>query len=256
MDHTQKLRVLADERRLQIIELLLRHNYCVRALARKLDVTEAAVSQHLKVLREAGLLIGEKRGYYMHYDVDRQMLRALADEIYALAELQREPCSPQQGGCAPEEAKNCHNHGPHGRHGHGEGCRGEAPRCHQHGAGQACSDEVKEFCHGKGYGHAGRPRACRDENAVPCTQQTRVFCHGEGHGHAHGEGRAQRGENCNRRAEGEDRATGQAGTPCARRHAHHGAGCRDAEGSHGRPEGAQEQRRFRRSSARHDGGER
>ena len=93
MHHTQVLRALADERRLQIVELLLAHNYCVRALARKLGVSEAAVSQHLKVLREAGLLVGEKRGYYMHYDVDRQLLRALADEIAQLAALERQAAS-------------------------------------------------------------------------------------------------------------------------------------------------------------------
>ena len=237
MDLAQQWKVLADERRMQIVELLLRHNYCVRALARKLGISEAAVSQHLKALREAGLLVGEKRGYYMHYDVDRQTLRALAGEIYALADLPRQPCSPEEGGCLPEEAANCDNAGRRVRaHGH------RSQRCRRHESGETCADEVREFCHGKGGTRADRPPA----------QQTGVCCHGEGHGHAHGEGRAHRGEDCNRRAEGEKRAGGQAATPWARHHAHHGAGCRDAQGPHGKPE----QRQFRRSIARHDGGER
>ena len=59
-------KALADENRLLLLRLLLRRNCCVRALARQLDISEAAVSQHLKVLREAGLIFGEKCGYFMH----------------------------------------------------------------------------------------------------------------------------------------------------------------------------------------------
>ena len=160
MHHTQVLRALADERRLQIVELLLAHNYCVRALARKLGVSEAAVSQHLKVLREAGLLVGEKRGYYMHYDVDRQLLRALADEIAQLAALERQACSPAEGGCAPQEAAHCHNGGRRGHRGHGGHGHphGQGHGCHR--ADEGCTDEVRAFCHGEGHGHrGGRGRA-------------------------------------------------------------------------------------------------
>ena len=53
-------KALADENRMLILRLLLRRNCCVRALSRQLDISEAAVSQHLKVLREAGLILGEK----------------------------------------------------------------------------------------------------------------------------------------------------------------------------------------------------
>lgn len=59
MDRSLVLKAIADETRMKILTLLLEHNYCVRALARSLELSEAAISQHLKVLREAGLLIGE-----------------------------------------------------------------------------------------------------------------------------------------------------------------------------------------------------
>ena len=61
--------------------LLLRRNCCVRALARQLDISEAAVSQHLKVLREAGLIFGEKCGYFMHYTVNRAALKELSSQL-------------------------------------------------------------------------------------------------------------------------------------------------------------------------------
>ena len=51
MDKTNVLKAIADETRMNILMLLLRHNYCVRALANELNLTEATISQHLKVLR-------------------------------------------------------------------------------------------------------------------------------------------------------------------------------------------------------------
>ncbi|NLD87816.1 MAG: winged helix-turn-helix transcriptional regulator [Clostridiales bacterium] len=123
---TAVLKAIADDTRLKIVKLLLRHNYCVGALARNLGLTEAAVSQHLKVLREAGLLIGEKRGYFMHYDVDREQLRTLASEFVELAKIQREACNPEKEDCIQEKRN----------------------RCHAHKTGKKCSEEVRIFCHG------------------------------------------------------------------------------------------------------------
>jgi ArsR family transcriptional regulator len=80
------LKAIADESRWQILELLLNQDLCVGALARRVGLSEAAVSQHLQVLRRAGLVSGEKRGYWTHYSVDREALRGLAREILALAE--------------------------------------------------------------------------------------------------------------------------------------------------------------------------
>ncbi|NLC03350.1 MAG: winged helix-turn-helix transcriptional regulator [Tissierellia bacterium] len=88
MDLLVILKALADKTRLKIIELLLKHDYCVRALSRKLGLSEAAISQHLKILREADLLVGEKKGYYMHYKVDRDVLHRFASKIDELAKIE------------------------------------------------------------------------------------------------------------------------------------------------------------------------
>lgn len=95
MDHLVLFKALADGTRLKIVRLLLEHRRCVRALARELDLSEAAVSQHLKVLREAGIVIGQRRGYFMHYDVDRRSLQDLAREIGDLAAVER-TCPPDE----------------------------------------------------------------------------------------------------------------------------------------------------------------
>ncbi len=135
MDKSLVLKALADETRMSILTLLLERNYCVRALARQSGITEAAVSQHLKVLRDAGLVQGEKKGYFTHYNVQRETLHELAGEIEALANIERKACTQEHGDCADSEAAKCHNHGRggctveqkekchgHGGHGHGTSC--------------------------------------------------------------------------------------------------------------------------------------
>ena len=116
-------RALEDETRRKVVTLLLGHNYCVSALARSLVISESVVSQHLKVLKAADLLTGGKRGYYMHYDINRNNLRALAQEIIELADIERQVCT----GLLPQRLQ--------------DGCE-----CQKNV--DSCSDEVKFFCHG------------------------------------------------------------------------------------------------------------
>ncbi len=125
MDKNKVLKAIADETRMNILTLLLQHNYCVRALANELNLTEATISQHLRVLREAGLLVGKKRGYYMHYTVERSVLHELAKDIETLAATEHKACQPEKReDCPTKEKRDCSKKGE-------------------------CSDEVKEFCHGK-----------------------------------------------------------------------------------------------------------
>lgn len=103
-------KALADENRMLILRLLLRRNCCVRALSRQLDISEAAVSQHLKVLREAGLILGEKSGYFTHYTVNRPALQALSDMLSEMARAAEcVPCTPLHGGCSAAEFEKCRN---------------------------------------------------------------------------------------------------------------------------------------------------
>jgi ArsR family transcriptional regulator len=71
--------VLADPTRLMLLHLLSRQRepdaLCVNALAFRLGVTQPAVSQHLKVLKEVGLVTGEKRGYRAHYFINQEALK-------------------------------------------------------------------------------------------------------------------------------------------------------------------------------------
>lgn len=86
------LKVLGDENRLKILVLLLKHDLCVNALAGRVGISESGVSQHLKVLREAGLVRGDKRGYFTHYSVDRAWLAETAARLNELAETPKSCC--------------------------------------------------------------------------------------------------------------------------------------------------------------------
>ena len=95
MEQTAVWKALADDNRLLILRLLNRRAYCVRALSRQLGISQAAVSQHLKVLREAGLVSAGKRGYFTHYRVESAPLQAAAQALEQLACGEPVPC----GGC-------------------------------------------------------------------------------------------------------------------------------------------------------------
>ena len=81
------LKALAIEPRAKIVSLLCSRCLCAGALARMLDITPGAVSQHLNVLKDRGLVTGERRGYFMHYRITedayeraRKALDALFDK--------------------------------------------------------------------------------------------------------------------------------------------------------------------------------
>jgi len=63
--------------RLKIIKLIADRPLCVNAITRFLSISQPAVSQHLAVLRQAGLVTGEKRGYMVHYTFNRSRFEDL-----------------------------------------------------------------------------------------------------------------------------------------------------------------------------------
>ena len=93
-----RLKGLADGTRLKILNLLLTHDLCVGALAHHLEISTAAVSQHLQTLRKSGLVRGEKRGYWTHYSVDRAVLHQMAEDLIRMADQR-----PGSEGCCLRE---------------------------------------------------------------------------------------------------------------------------------------------------------
>jgi ArsR family transcriptional regulator len=98
--------VLADPTRLKLLRMLLRQSepdaLCVNALAYHLGVTQPAVSQHLKLLKNAGLVQGEKRGYRVHYLVRREALKEAQELIFKALQISK----GESGGNSLEEPES------------------------------------------------------------------------------------------------------------------------------------------------------
>ena len=72
---------LADPTRRTIFERLIKQPRAVGALARDLPVSRPAVSQHLRVLKDAGLVLDKRAGKQRIYRVDPDGLAALRAEL-------------------------------------------------------------------------------------------------------------------------------------------------------------------------------
>ncbi len=66
-DMVRIFRGLAVEKRIEIVSLLAQRTLCVGALSNVLGISAGAVSQHLRILRDAGLVQADRRGYFIHY---------------------------------------------------------------------------------------------------------------------------------------------------------------------------------------------
>ena len=95
MELETQLKALGEPMRLRILQLLLERKHCIRSLSKKLGITESAVSQHMKILREAGLVDGERCGYHVHYFPSQEAIDGLAESFEKMRqqsmELDRDP---------------------------------------------------------------------------------------------------------------------------------------------------------------------
>ena len=106
-DITAILKALSDETRFSIVAILLNHDICAGAVARRLGVSDAAVSQHMKVLRDAGLVEAERRGYFTHYRVNVGLLQEAGAYLAEMAGWVRSPCDPDLEGCTEVRRGRC-----------------------------------------------------------------------------------------------------------------------------------------------------
>ena len=88
MDDDQKLDALADifqalsdRNRLRILSLLRfsSHPICVNRIAATIGISQSAVSQHLKILRNNGLVRMKKEGYFKRYSLNDMGFRTIRE---------------------------------------------------------------------------------------------------------------------------------------------------------------------------------
>ena len=83
------LRALADPLRQRIVELLAGEQLCTCHLVDELPATQTNVSNHLRVLREAGLVVSEQAGRYTYHRLVPERLEQLSSGLHELSTRSR-----------------------------------------------------------------------------------------------------------------------------------------------------------------------
>ncbi|WP_318217347.1 metalloregulator ArsR/SmtB family transcription factor [Streptomyces sp. SCL15-6] len=86
---TDLIRVLADPLRLRIVTLLARETLCTTHLVEETGAKQTNLSNHLKVLREAGVVETEPCGRFTYYKLRPDVIAHLAGQFADLAEQAR-----------------------------------------------------------------------------------------------------------------------------------------------------------------------
>ncbi|KNE80766.1 MULTISPECIES: ArsR/SmtB family transcription factor [Streptomyces] len=86
---TELIRVLADPLRLRIVTLLASETLCTTHLVQETGARQTNLSNHLRVLREAGVVETEPCGRYTYYRLRPDVIEALAVSFAELARSAR-----------------------------------------------------------------------------------------------------------------------------------------------------------------------
>ncbi len=99
MSPVDQFAALADPTRCRVVELLSGKARPVHELAAAFDISRPAISRHLRVLKEAGLVKEEKRGRENVYALQRARLKPMQDW------LDKHRAAPVKVARAPKPAK-------------------------------------------------------------------------------------------------------------------------------------------------------
>ena len=77
MSLQETLKALADPTRRQIIQLLKSGRLSAGNIGEHFNITAAAISRHLSILKEAGLIRDTREGKYIFYEVNLSVLEEL-----------------------------------------------------------------------------------------------------------------------------------------------------------------------------------
>jgi len=80
------LKALADETRLQIVEMLRGQEMYAQQIVGRLGISQAAVSRHLRLMASAGVLRVRREGGAKFYTVNGDTMTYLAEALRELGE--------------------------------------------------------------------------------------------------------------------------------------------------------------------------
>jgi len=77
------LKALGDGNRLRVLKMLEIREMCVREITEILGIAQSAVSRHLRLLHEAGLVESRRVGLWVHYRLSRTRMNPYAPMLLA-----------------------------------------------------------------------------------------------------------------------------------------------------------------------------
>jgi ArsR family transcriptional regulator, arsenate/arsenite/antimonite-responsive transcriptional repressor len=101
-------KVLADPRRLSILDMLMEGVQCNCEIAERLGVSLSLISYHLHILAEVGLVRSERDpsdARWVYYEVNAEALQALSQDLAALLDVTR--IKPRKPNCGPKVCDTC-----------------------------------------------------------------------------------------------------------------------------------------------------
>jgi ArsR family transcriptional regulator len=90
-DYTAMFKALADENRLKVIDMLSCGETCACDLLDELEITQATLSHHMKVLCENGLIENRKDGKWMYYSLNDVKIKKVIEFIKMIT-TEKENC--------------------------------------------------------------------------------------------------------------------------------------------------------------------
>jgi DNA-binding transcriptional ArsR family regulator len=84
-----RFRALGDETRLRILEQLVAGECSVSDLTARVAVGQSLMSHHLRILREAGLVVDRRDGRWVQYAIAEPALASAKLTLYELEPLRR-----------------------------------------------------------------------------------------------------------------------------------------------------------------------
>ena|SRR5215208_4964258 len=96
---SQLFHALSDETRLEIVGMLRDGERCVCELMSALDAAQSRLSFHLRVLKDAGIVVDRRDGRWVHYSLSKEALDEASGFIKALRGHRRLTVIADDGCC-------------------------------------------------------------------------------------------------------------------------------------------------------------
>lgn len=103
-------KAMSEVKRIAIVWLLASQSeakLCVIDIADKLGISQPAASQHIRVLKNIGLLIPRRESYKVYYHIDIDEYKKNHSNINALYEMALNKCCASDSDCCSDPIKKC-----------------------------------------------------------------------------------------------------------------------------------------------------